>query len=97
MHQKSSYIASNLRWDPPVELQRRMEFASEKEASSWLITLLIEEFGFTLHQHISRYFGFEVYMTGNHFLCQVRVFKDLGSMWSMMCHVQKEAFHQLDI
>ena len=38
----------------PADLQRAMDLAQERGASSWLTSLPIEEFGFTLHKSAFR-------------------------------------------
>ena len=48
--QKSDDAATILKHSLPCSLNRAMDLASEKGASSWLTTLPIEEFGFALHK-----------------------------------------------
>ncbi len=48
--QKMEDQASTLKASLPSSLNRAMALASEKGASSWLTTLPIEEYGFTLHK-----------------------------------------------
>ena len=43
-------IADQLKTSLPPDLQRAMVLAQEKEASNWLTTLPVEEFGFCLHK-----------------------------------------------
>ena len=49
-HQLLSDMASNIKLSLPQTLQWAMSLAQEKDASSWLTTLPISEFGFSLHK-----------------------------------------------
>ena len=48
--EKLSSVAAQVRSDLPNSLQRSMDLAQEKGASSWLSALPREEFGYTLHK-----------------------------------------------
>ena len=48
--QQSEQQSETLKQILPDSQKRAMELASEKGASTWLTTLLVEEFGFTLHK-----------------------------------------------
>ena len=50
--QQSNQLAIDLKQNLPDSLKRAMDLASEKGASSWLTTLPIEEYGFTLHKGV---------------------------------------------
>ena len=47
---QSERQAETLKQILPDSQKRALELASEKGASTWLTTLLVEEFGFTLHK-----------------------------------------------
>ena len=48
--EQSMQAAVSLRQSLSVSLQRSMDLAQEKDASTWLTTLPIQEFGFALHK-----------------------------------------------
>ena len=49
-HHQSKQQTDNLKKNLPNSLKRVMDLASEKCASSWLTTLPMKEYGFTLHK-----------------------------------------------
>ena len=72
--QQATSAATSLKQTLPTPLTRAMELAGEKGASSWLTTLPIEEFGFTLHKSafcdaLALRYGWQLPRTPSHCAC----------------------------
>ena len=72
--EKQQEEAIALRQTLPASLRKSLELASEKGASAWLTTLLLEEHGFSLHKQAFRdaicvHYGWEPTRLPSHCMC----------------------------